>query len=111
MWRSAESAERLDGGSDLRGGSTHHVPGPVVALVLSVQPDSVGEGRRLNAAVLRQTCRGREGKQQLLGDCGLSVRGVVAVTLVAAVLVQLFRSELQVVSALCVGLATGWRRR
>lgn len=104
MWRSAESAERLDGGSDLRGGSTHHVPGPVVALVLSVQPDSVGEGRRLNAAVLRQTCRGREGKQQLLGDCGLSV---VAVTLVAAVLVQLIRSELQVVSAICVGLATG----
>lgn len=47
-----ESAERLGGGSDLRGVSTHHVPGPVVALVLPVQPDSVGEGRRLDAVVL-----------------------------------------------------------
>lgn len=84
MWWGAESAERLDGGSDLRGVSTHHVPGPVVALVLPVQPDGVGEGRRLNAVVLRQTCRGREGKRRLLGDSRLTMHGGVAVALPAA---------------------------
>lgn len=41
---------------DLWGLSTHHIPGPVVSLGLSVKSHGISEGRHLNRAVLWQTC-------------------------------------------------------